>query len=67
MGQKIKGLFRSVIFTWRAILVARQTAYFGHHFHEGLHILQDGALKLHRKEQDDEEISAKMFVDKDTS
>lgn len=43
--------------------MARQTAYFGHHFHEGLHILQDGALKLHRKEQDDEEISAKMFGD----
>ncbi len=53
---------KSEIFTWRAVLVARQTAYLGHHFHQGPHILQNGALKLHQKKQDYKVISAEMLL-----
>lgn len=35
------------LLTWGAVLVARQTADLGHHLHQGLDILHDGALQLH--------------------
>jgi hypothetical protein len=48
------GLWGHSMLTWGAILVARQTAYLGHDFNQCLHVLQDGALQLPNRKDNDE-------------